>query len=114
VLRDEPLHRGAAAQALRRRHRGDQDEEANRQPEQVEPPAAADAHPGSDPVPCGTDPAQVVGSTTSSPFVSCARKLCTACGETPEGAGAGRSVGVGSSAPSAIRGGDQSGAAPND
>ena len=39
-------------------------------------------------MPCawGTEPAQVVGSTTSSPVVSCDRKLRTASGVTPEGA----------------------------
>src|SRR5450759_5789256 len=44
-------------------------------------------------MPCawGTEPAQVVGSTAFSPIVSCDRKLRTASGETPEGAGARRS-----------------------
>ena len=44
-------------------------------------------------MPCawGIDPAHVVGSTTSSPVVSCDRKLRTASGEIPDGAGAGSS-----------------------
>jgi len=41
-------------------------------------------------MPCtwGIDPAHVVESTTSTPFVSCDRKLRTSSGEIPDGAGA--------------------------
>ncbi|MGI8415459.1 MAG: hypothetical protein ACR2P2_04495 [Nakamurella sp.] len=41
----------------------------------------------------GTDPAQVVGSTTSSPMVSCDRKLATASGVTSDDSAEGTSLG---------------------
>ena len=55
-------------------------------------------------MPCawGTEPAQVVGSTTSSPVVSCDRKLRTDSGDSREDAGAGRSSGGGRSTRSDI------------
>ncbi len=51
---------------------------------------------GAMPFTWGTEPAQVAGSITSSPGVSCQRSLRTRSGETLDGAGAGRSSGVGS------------------
>jgi len=69
VLPDEPLHGGLTAQTLGNRDRDDEQQEADRkQPEQVEPLLAPDANPGGAiPLTCGTEPAQVAGSMTSSP-----------------------------------------------
>ena len=44
---------------------------------------------GAIPCACGSEPAQVAGSTTSSPRVSCDRKSRAASGETPGAAGVG-------------------------
>ena len=64
----EPLHRRHVPQPLRDRHRGDQHPPADRQqPQQVEPPVPAHPHPRRDARAAGRDPAQVSGSTTSSP-----------------------------------------------
>ena len=57
---------------------------------------------GAIPFTCGTEPAHVAVLIWSSPGVSCHRQSRTVSGETPAGAGAGRSSGAGfASAPMA-------------
>ena len=57
VTDDETLHGRHVAEPLRRRHGDDQDDEPDgEQPEQVEPPAATDAHAGSDALHLGDRP----------------------------------------------------------
>ena len=54
VRGDEALHRRDVRRPCADRHRRDQQHEADRhQPQQVEPPAAPDAHPGGDPAALG-------------------------------------------------------------
>ena len=84
---------GMFTQTLRGRDGDDQDHESDRQqPQQVEPPATSDADAGRDAARDGTEPAHVVGSTTSSPTVSCERKLATTSGVTPASGALLRSV----------------------
>jgi hypothetical protein len=85
IARPVVVARGLERVRLYHLVRDDQDHESDRQqPQQVEPPAASDPHAGRDAVRDRPEPAQVLGSTTSSPTASCERKLDTASGVTPD------------------------------